>query len=160
MCAVALVFGLGGVRINVTPSEPLGLWRIRPLDRAVAIGDLVFICPSTNDIMREAYRRGYLRRGLCAGARAPLIKTVMATSGQVVETGSRVHIDGKPLPCSQIALKDGRGRTVAVYGGGVVPPETVYLHSCFQGSYDSRYFGPLPAGNILGLAQKVWTHGQ
>jgi type IV secretory pathway protease TraF len=35
----------GGLRINITPSEPLGLWRLVALDRRPAVGDLVFICP-------------------------------------------------------------------------------------------------------------------
>ena len=34
-----------GLRINMTPSYPRGLWRIETLDRPVAVGDLVFICP-------------------------------------------------------------------------------------------------------------------
>ena len=32
------------LRVNLTPSYPLGLWRIVPLEQQVAIGDLVFIC--------------------------------------------------------------------------------------------------------------------
>jgi len=34
---------------------------------------------------------------------------------------------------------------------------TLFLHSDFVGSYDSRYFGPLPAEGTLGLAQEVLT---
>ncbi|MBD9375477.1 conjugative transfer signal peptidase TraF [Rhizobium sp. ARZ01] len=150
--------GIAGFRANLTPSEPLGLWRIINLDRAVRIGDLVFVCPPVTDIMREARRRGYLRRGLCAGDIAPLIKTVAAASGQVVEIDGDVHIDGKRLPLSQVMLMDGQGRRLVPYGGGVVPSDAVYLHSDFPGSFDSRYFGPLPTENILGLAQEVWTY--
>ncbi|MDQ0322448.1 type IV secretory pathway protease TraF [Pararhizobium capsulatum DSM 1112] len=38
----------GGYRLNLTPSEPLGLWRIELLSRDVAVGDLVFVCPPGN----------------------------------------------------------------------------------------------------------------
>ena len=45
VAALAAIGWLGSFRINLTPSEPLGLWRIGTLDQPVAPGDLVFICP-------------------------------------------------------------------------------------------------------------------
>ncbi|EJT00889.1 conjugal transfer pilin processing protease TraF, partial (plasmid) [Rhizobium sp. CCGE 510] len=36
---------IGGFRLNLTPSEPLGLWRIEMAGQKIAVGDLVFICP-------------------------------------------------------------------------------------------------------------------
>ena len=39
--AIAVAF-VGGFRLNLTPSEPLGLWRIQPLHRTVSAGALVF----------------------------------------------------------------------------------------------------------------------
>lgn len=158
LCLIVLL-GWAGFRVNVTPSQPLGLWRIVEPDRPVAAGDLVFICPPQTDAMRQARLRGYLRFGLCPSYVAPLIKTVAATSGQMIEAGRHVHVDGKPLAHSQVALEDGQGREMTPYGGGAVPEGTVYLHSEFPGSFDSRYFGPLPSGGILGLARKVWTYG-
>ncbi|MEO9338590.1 conjugative transfer signal peptidase TraF [Mesorhizobium sp. SB112] len=150
-------FGIAGFRVNLTPSEPIGLWRIISLDRAVRNGDLIFACPPDTDVMREAHARGYLRHGLCAGGLAPLIKTVAAMPGQVVAIGDEVHIDGRPLPNSQLALKDAHGRPIVPHRGGIVAPSDVYLHSNFPGSFDSRYFGPLPIENVLGLAEEVWT---
>jgi conjugative transfer signal peptidase TraF len=82
---LVVLLGGQGFRINITPSEPLGLWRIVEPDRPILAGDLVFICPPSTDAMREARARGYLRFGLCAGRVAPLIKTVVATSGQMIE---------------------------------------------------------------------------
>ncbi|MCZ7450261.1 conjugative transfer signal peptidase TraF [Agrobacterium rhizogenes] len=158
--ATVLALGLAGFRVNITPSKPLGLWRIRALDRPVRIGDLVFICPSENSVIREAWSRGYLRRGLCPGGIAPLIKTVAATAGQVIEITSIVTIDGRVLSHSGVALKDGQGRNIVPHGGGAIPDGTVYLHSEFPGSFDSRYFGPLPVDNILGLAQEVFTYAR
>ncbi len=147
-----------GFRVNITPSEPLGLWRIVQPDRPILVGDLVFICPPDTDAMREARVRGYLRFGLCKGWVAPLIKTVVATSGQAIEIADDVRIDGRPLPHSRVASVDGQGREMVQYDGGVVPPGAVFLHSDFPGSFDSRYFGPLPIDGVLGLAQEVWTY--
>ncbi|MDM9621925.1 conjugative transfer signal peptidase TraF [Rhizobium sp. AC44/96] len=161
--AIAALFGIIGLgatgfRVNVTPSEPLGLWRIVGVDRVLQNGDLVFVCPPVTDVMREALMRGYLRPGLCTGGFAPLIKTVAANSGQRIEIGGLVRIDGRPLPHSGLMPRDGQGRRMVAFAGGAVPPGEIYLHSDFPGSFDSRYFGPLPVESVLGLAQEVWTY--
>jgi conjugative transfer signal peptidase TraF len=153
-----LFFGGQGFRVNLTPSEAIGLWRIIEPDRPILVGDLVFICPPDTDAMRRARARGYLRFGLCAGRVAPLIKTVAGTSGQAIEIADDVRVDGRLLPHSHVARVDGRGREMEQDNGGVVPPNAVFLHSEFPGSFDSRYFGPLPMDGILGLAQEVWTY--
>lgn len=155
---IAAVAAIGGYRINLTPSEPLGLWRIVALDRPASAGDLVFICPPQTVGMMEARERGYLHSGTCPGGVAPLIKTVIAIAGQSVEIGAHVTVDGRKIPFSRLAQWDGKGRPMTPFAGGVVPEKSVLLHSPFIGSYDSRYFGPLPASGILGLAQEVLTY--
>lgn len=160
MVAIAcLITGavVGGYRLNLTPSEPLGLWRIEALRRATEIGDLVFVCPPATAMFEEARRRGYLRRGLCVGGFAPLIKTVAALPGQRFEITDQVLIDGRSLAASVIRKTDGEGRTITPYPGGVVPSGHLYLHSYFMSSYDSRYFGPVPDSCLLGLARPVFT---
>jgi conjugative transfer signal peptidase TraF len=153
-----VALGHAGYRVNFTPSEPLGLWRISKLDRPLQVGDLVFVCPPSTDVMRIARERGYLRIGLCIGGTAPLIKTVAAMPGQMVSVDENVHLDGQLLPHSLVASVDGQGRKIAAYGGGVIALKTIYLHSDFQGSFDSRYFGPVPVDGVLGLAREVWTY--
>jgi conjugative transfer signal peptidase TraF len=148
----------GGYRINLTPSEPLGLWRIIPLHRPAAVGDLLFICPPGTAAMREARARGYFRSGSCPGGVAPLIKTVIAVAGQYVEIGASVSVDGRKVASSDLALRDGKDRPLTPFRSRIVPPGYVFLHSAFAGSYDSRYFGPVPTSGILGLAQEVFTY--
>ena len=148
----------GGYRINLTPSEPLGLWRIIPLHHPAQIADLVFICPPQTAEMLEARVRGYFRSGSCPGGVAPLIKTVIAVAGQHVEIGVSVNVDGREVSSSSLALRDGKGRRLMPFPSGIVPPGYVFLHSAFRGSYDSRYFGPVPASGVLGLAQEVFTY--
>ncbi|TBB81069.1 conjugative transfer signal peptidase TraF (plasmid) [Rhizobium ruizarguesonis] len=157
MSALAASGFIGGYRLNLTPSEPLGLWRIEELQRPVAIGDLVFLCPPLTAVFAEARRRGYLRRGLCAGGFAPLIKTVAALPTQRVEITDHVLIDGRPVPASSVWGRDGEGRVLLPDSGGVVPPHYLFLHSSFASSYDSRYFGPVPDSGLLGLARPVFT---
>ncbi|MEO3389048.1 conjugative transfer signal peptidase TraF [Mesorhizobium sp. CAU 1741] len=148
---------LGGFRINLTPSYPLGLWRIIPLHRQVGIGDLVFICPPPTRTFELARERGYVRSGLCPGWISPLIKTVTGLPGQRVEIGNAVTIENEPIVASTLQRTDGEGRMLAAHSGGFVPDDHVYLHSDFAGSYDSRYFGPIPADGLLGLAWPVIT---
>ncbi len=148
----------GGLRVNLTPSEPMGLWRVLPLDRPTAVGDVVFICPPETRTMQFARERGYLRSGLCPAGYAPLIKTVVGVGGQRADVGQDVQIDGHPIPHSDVVTRDGEGRPLSSFGGGVIPAGHVFLHSNFSGSFDSRYFGPIPASGVLGLAQKVWIY--
>ncbi|THK33900.1 conjugative transfer signal peptidase TraF [Ensifer sp. MPMI2T] len=148
---------IGCYRLNLTPSEPLGLWRIVQAERPLQTGDLVFICPPATEQSREALGRGYLRRGLCAGGFAPLIKTVAALPGQHVDIGPDVVIDGRFLAHSKLRRFDGEGRAIAAFSGGVVPPGHLFLHSSFASSYDSRYFGPIPDSGLLGFARPVFT---
>lgn len=159
---IAAVAGAGwcaGLRINLTPSYSRGLWRIETLDRPVAAGDLVFICPPDTAEFERAFERGYIRRGLCAGGLSPLIKTVVAIGGQRVDVADQVSIDGRQLPDSDVRHTDAAGRPLAPFAGGVIPAGDLFLHSDFAGSYDSRYFGPIPSSGVLGLARPVFTFG-
>ncbi|CUX70020.1 MULTISPECIES: conjugative transfer signal peptidase TraF [Agrobacterium] len=157
MSALAATALTGGYRLNLTPSEPLGLWRIEMLQRPVAVGDLVFLCPPMTAVFGEAWRRGYLRQGLCPGGFAPLIKSVAALPGQRVDITDHVFIDGRLVPASSVWGRDGEGRAITPDLGGVVPPHHLFLHSPFASSYDSRYFGPVPDSGLLGLARPALT---
>jgi conjugative transfer signal peptidase TraF len=158
--ALISVFAAGhfiGLRLNMTPSYPLGLWRAIPPGREVLVGDTVLICPPPSPTFAVALERGYLVRGVCPGWMSPLIKTVAAVAGQRVEIGSAVLVDGKPVPISDIHHTDASGRLLNAWPGGRVPPDQVFLLSSYAGSYDSRYFGPVPIEGLLGLAIPVIT---
>lgn len=158
IAALAAAFVLGDFRVNVTPSYPVGLWRIMTLDHAPTVGDRVFIC--TAGVAAEVGRdRGYLPRGMCPSGTAPLIKTVVAVAGQSVSIEGRVVVDGLALPFTTVRASDGAGRPMTLWTGGVVPPGQVFVYSHYGPSYDSRYFGPLPVEGILGLARPVLTFG-
>lgn len=157
LVAVAAAGWLGGYRVNFTPSYPLGLWRIEAMARTATTGDLVFVCPPQSPQFTIAFERGYIRRGLCPGGFSPLIKTIVATAGQSVDIGEHVSIDGLPLAYSKVRNHDAEGRALSRWPGGSVPHGHLYLHSDFAGSFDSRYFGPVPASGLLGLAHPVLT---
>ncbi|WP_353621158.1 conjugative transfer signal peptidase TraF [Labrenzia sp. R4_2] len=156
---IAAAGTFGRYRINTTPSFPLGLWRIEALSREVRLGDTLFICPPADaPTIKVARERLYLPAGLCDGGMAPLIKTVVALPGQTITVeGDQVAIDGELLAHSIIQAKDGQGRTLTAHAGGVVPADALFVHSDYVASFDSRYFGPIPASGILGLAREVFT---
>lgn len=158
--AIACAGLWGGFRLNLTSSYPVGIWRIEPLDREAAVGDRLFICPPDVAAFELGFERGYLLRGMCPSGLGPLIKTVVAVAGQEVNVTQNVTIDGTLLPNAMVRLADAEGRILPKFPGGTVPPGFVFLHSDFGGSYDSRYFGPLPASGILGLAHPVLVFSQ
>lgn len=160
LSTVALAGQMAGLRINLTPSYPLGLWRLVPLDRGVEIGDLIFICPPQSQIFKRALERGYVRRGLCPGWLSPLIKTVVALPGQQIKIADVVMVDGRALPHSAIRTKDAEGRALDLFPGGIVPAGHLFVHSSFAGSYDSRFFGPIPTSGLLGRADPLLTFGR
>lgn len=155
--SMAAAFAIGGYRVNFTPSYAYGLWQIEPLDREARVGDRIFICPPANGTAELALERGYLPRGLCPSGTGPLIKTIVALPGQLVEIDGQVLIDGEPLPFSNVLEADAEGRAMPVYAGGTIGEGALFLHSEFVGSYDSRYFGPIPEKGVLGLAREVLT---
>ncbi len=157
MATLAAFGWLGGLRINLTPSKPIGLWRIVPIGRPVALGDLVFVCSPLGQVSDFGLERGYFRQGSCPGGAAPLIKTVVALAGARIGIGDAVVVDGVALPHSRPRARDGAGRPLSVWSGGVVSGGSIFLHSPFAGSYDSRYFGPVPEAGLLGLARPVLT---
>jgi conjugative transfer signal peptidase TraF len=161
VASLAILFTLAGVgyvaglRINLTPSYPLGLWRIEPLGRDVALGDRIFICPPAIPVFELARERGYLGSGLCPGWFSPLIKTVIGVAGQHVVIDGSIAVDGVRLARSSVRPADGEGRALTPDAGGAVPAGQLFLFSEFAGSYDSRYFGPIPATGVLGLAHPL-----
>ena len=157
IASIATAGAWGGYRLNMTRSYPLGLWQIEVLQREPNVGDIVFICPPEVRAFELALKRGYLPRGLCAGGTGPLIKTVAALAGQDIAIDGRVRIDGHLLARSELRTADAEGRALSAFAGGVVPSGNVFLHSRFPGSYDSRYFGPVPSAGILGLARPILT---
>lgn len=155
---IALLGLVGGLRLNLTPSAALGLWRIVPLKSPVTIGERVFVCLPNRTAMQVARERGYLRAGLCSGGNAPIIKRVVALAGHRVALSDHLLVDGVSIEASHLLKNDAKGRPLLHDTGGIVPPGMVYLFSPYPGSWDSRYFGPVPEIGILGLAQEVWTY--
>src|SRR5438552_8418801 len=137
------------VRLNVSPSVPLGLYRM--VDEPVARGVLVVACvPLT--AARLARERGYLARGSCPGGTQPVLKRIGAVPGDLVDLElDGIAVNAARLPDSAPAVSDTRGRPLphAPWGRTVVAPGEVWLIGIETSrSWDSRFFGPVPLDHV------------
>jgi conjugative transfer signal peptidase TraF len=154
--AVALGAGLAGIRINTSPSLPMGLYRIT----ADPAASLVEFCPPMQ-YDQSSVARGYRTSGMCPDGGAPLLKPVIARAGDVVELSEAgIAVNGNVLPHTAARAVDSKGRTLRPWPAGryVVTAGTIWLASSYNDySYDSRYFGPVPTAAILHPLRPVCT---
>jgi conjugative transfer signal peptidase TraF len=140
--AVFQLFGFFGLRINTSPSLPVGLYVVTTNGSA----NLVEFCPA-EPFASLSLVRDYRDAGSCRDGGAPLLKPVVAKAGDIVELSGRgISVNGLLLPNTAPLSKDTRGRplTAWLFGRHPVTPGTVWVASSYHSrSFDSRYFGPV-----------------
>ena len=95
-----------GLRINTSPSLPMGLY----MTTADAGANLVEFCP-VEPFATLSIVRGYRDPGACRDGAAPLLKPIVAKSGDVVEVSSRgISVNGALLPNTAPLTRDTKGR--------------------------------------------------
>jgi conjugative transfer signal peptidase TraF len=160
--AVWLVASLGatrsGVWINVSPSLPLGVYRV--VAGPPVRGAIVLVCLGAA-IGRLARARGYLGPGPCPGGAGRLGKTVAAVAGDTVDVEtSGVTINGRAILSSAPLARDAQGRTLArvAPGARVIPEGMLFLLSTqHPRSFDSRYYGVVPATAVVARVRAIAT---
>lgn len=152
----AMGFALG-YRVNLTPSEPLGLWRVEPMTASPRRGDFIGFCAPV-----PGYP--FLDRGLCPDGLMPFLKTIVGVPGdRIVETAHGVTVNGLPLPHSR-PRRRARGygtRLPHRYGTFTLAPNEYWTYGTHDPgrSFDSRYWGPIRQRRIRFLARPLWTFG-
>jgi conjugative transfer signal peptidase TraF len=154
---IVMAVGAAGLRLNLTHSVPIGLYRIT----ADSASDLVEFCPP-EPFGSLSVQRGYRPRSLaCADYGEPLLKPVVARDGDVVRISAEgFSVNGVSIPNTAARVKDSAGRAIAPWPFGVyrVEPDTVWVASSYNAkSFDSRYFGPVTLTNITHHLRAVWT---
>lgn len=150
------IAGHYGVRINTTRSAPLGFWRVVSTDAtALSVGDYALLCPPKSQAVRTLVDAGILTPGQCRNGESPFVKQVVALSGAyfaVADTG--VHIDGALIDQSIPLVLKGlhRAKPGFVPEHHFVAVQTMHTHSI-----DSRYFGPFPISDVIGIMEPLWT---
>lgn len=133
---------------NHTGSVPIGLYS---LDRsAPAKGDILAIAPR-GTLLATIEDHGALP------ANRLLLKRLAAANGQTVcRNQTVVTIDGVRAAVTRPATSDGRALP-AWSGCRVLSANDVVVLNPHAGSFDSRYYGPIDASQIVGVAHPVIT---
>lgn len=150
-----------GLRINTTPSMPSGIWMIVSARTVPQRGDILAVCLPHGAALRQAVHRGYIAAGSCPDEAEPLVKPVAAVSGDLVTvSASGITINAMPIANSAPLTRDEAGRMLHAVPAGsyrVAPDEVWLLSDRDPRSFDSRYFGAVPVGNVLGVAHPLWV---
>lgn len=138
---------------NPSDSVAIGWYRVdpRPLGFASPHVGILVLVPLPADVAVLAARRDYLP------ARIPLLKPVAAVAPQrVCVIDGIVHIDG--MPVAAVLHADGMGRPLRAWTScrRLRPGELFLLSTTNPASFDSRYFGPVHASAVIGVAYPVW----
>ncbi len=157
----AFVQPLPRVVYNPSDSVPVGWYRVEPLHqrtdslpRPLSVGSIV-LTALPPDAAVLAAQRGYLP------ASVPLLKRVGAVAPQhVCVFDALVWIDGVPVADVRPADRLGRALPSWPQCRRLGPGELFLLSSTNPASFDSRYFGPVSATAVIGVAHPVWLEAQ
>lgn len=142
---------------NTSDSVPVGWYRVQPLDHRVAslprplsVGSIVLTWLPA-DAAALAAQRGYLPSHI------PLLKRVGAVAPQhVCIVAGQVRIDGVPVAAVLPADRLGRPLPSWPHCRPLTEDELFLLSVTNPASFDSRYFGPVSASALIGVAHPVW----
>jgi len=157
LACASFVSPLPRVIYNPTDSEPVGWYRIDPsnwladpLHNPVQVDSIVLAhLPAQAALL--AAQRDYLPLGI------PLLKRVGAIAPQqVCIVGRSVRIDGVPVAATLAADHLGRPLPAWQQCRHLRPGELFLLSTTNPASFDSRYFGPVAASAVIGVAHPLW----
>ena len=144
------IFG-SRLRVNFTPSMPLGIYRLEPLSATgVARGMIVAVC-APDDAADLGRRRGYLSTGPCPHDTELLLKIVAGVPGDDVAVSAEgVAVNGCSLPDSRPIASDRASRRMRPWPRGDyhLGRGEVWLYAGNPRSWDSRYWGPAPLVDV------------
>lgn len=154
LAAVAAIVGASAVaiigsrlRVNFTPSMPVGIYRLEPLPAAGVVRGMVVAVCAPDDAADLGRRRGYVSTGPCPHDSELLLKVVAGVPGDdVVVSGHGVVVNGCLLPDSRPIAKDRAGHRTSLWSRGDYHHGRgeVWLYAENPRSWDSRYWGPVP----------------
>ncbi|AKC78192.1 peptidase [Xanthomonas arboricola] len=153
----AFVSPLPRLTYNPSDSVAIGWYRIEPFDplttslpRPLSVDSIVLV-PLPDRAAMLAAQRGYLP------TRVPLLKRVGAVTPQhVCIVAGQVRIDGVPVAAALPADRLGRPLPSWQHCRPLAEGELFLLSVTHPASFDSRYFGPVSASAVIGVAHPVW----
>ncbi len=160
-CIVGITYA-AGIRINLTPSMPLGLYYFS--SSTPRRGDIVAVCLPEN-IASEGLKRHYLFYGHCHDngtmhSMAVLKQVIAVPDDEVIVGNTEIMVNGQIYTAPQQATDSND------------LPITHFIHKSFYNyttgywlygqndpvhSWDSRYYGVIPREDIIGVFKPFWT---
>ncbi|MBA1263228.1 S26 family signal peptidase [Ectopseudomonas chengduensis] len=143
---------------NPSDSVPVGWYRVEPLQpragslpRPLSVGSIVLVrLPA--DATALAAQRGYLP------AHIPLLKRVGAVAPQhACIVADQVRINGAPVATVLPADRLDRPLPSWLQCRPLAEDELFLLSVTNPASFDSRYFGPVSASAVIGVARPIWS---
>jgi conjugative transfer signal peptidase TraF len=139
---------------------PLGLYQEAPAH--IERGETALIC-LPEEIARVGRQRRYLPLGDCPEGVSPILKEIAAVAGDEIKLQEEfLAVNGKVVDRTSLRSFDSLGRPLAHVQLGrrlVADGEVWVLGIDRRQSWDSRYFGAVPVGAIVGSAKPVLTLG-
>lgn len=144
-----------GIRINTTPSIPLGIYMI--IDKSPEKGDFIMFCPPDKPIFREARKRGWINKGFCEGEFGVMMKVLVAKAGDVVSINEYgviindiLYDNSKPIMALNLS---------PFYLSNYTLQEREILTMTDHNplSFDARYYGVLNKQYIRGVIKPIFT---
>jgi type IV secretory pathway protease TraF len=128
---------------NASESVPIGWYVVAK--RQPMIGEIAVIKPA-DWVQLYASSRGYLPKNVW------LLKPIFATNPSIIcRFGSYVFVNGKYV--AKVKIVDKLHRRLPVWKGCEALTSTQYfVISRRRNSFDSRYFGPIEKGQVVGTA--------
>lgn len=161
-----LAFEALGIRINLSDSMPVGLYRLAPCDdgawATLRPGDLVAVdtdlAARSNAKLRFFRERGYLT--FTGSPRDLLLKEVAGRGGELIEEiDGRLRVGDRELSAvASFRSATARGEALpAVSLPYQIPPGELWLSSDHVWGIDSRYFGGVPLHAVACRVEALWT---
>ncbi|WP_454762091.1 S26 family signal peptidase [Caulobacter segnis] len=134
--------------VNTSASEPPGLyWRSA---RSPSVGERIAFRPPEPG-------RAYVRDHMPQIGRGGILKTVVAGQGaRACVAGDQLRVAGhRPAP---IAVRGSSGAALPRWRGCLTleRDQWLVLSTRIPNSFDSRYYGPVPQADVIGVYRPLW----
>ncbi len=144
-------------RVVYNPSDSVarGWYRIDPDvgPDSLRVGSIV-LAQLPDRVAAFAAQRGYLPSGV------PILKRIGAMGPQSVCVWEQVvRIDGEAVATARFHDSAHRPLSAWAQCRPLAGDELFLLSDTNSASFDSRYFGPIDASSVLGIARPLWTWG-
>lgn len=156
-CVVlVMIFWAFDLVVNITPSMPVGIWRVFKdgRDSKNLKGNIILICPHQSKVLLWAMDQEIVGEGRCKSGSIPLLKEVVGVEGDKVEIfGDEVFLNGKFAAKRHFNMAN---QLMSEWKSQEISKDEVWVLGTERPeSFDSRYLGALKLEGFLGIARPI-----